>query len=180
VHSYFEWPIRRELMCPACDELCCPGEPNQCNPTEATVSRPSDTFSRCRLIGHFRSLGAAPHVNVFACWAHVSNGSNSEVGGSCREVRFTLNGRLRQPGLSGPKSARKRLAHCNKLHRYSITSALPSSDSGRRGRSTAPLPLCRGPRSNRRGDHTVDLAWKTSNGGCHAELARELDERKIL
>jgi hypothetical protein len=42
------------------------------------------------------------------------------------------------------------------------------------------LPLCRGPRWNRRGDPTVDLAWKTSNGGCHAELARELDERKIL
>src|SRR5882672_769319 len=78
------------------------------------------------------------------------------------------------------KSARKRLVHCNKLHRYSITSAWPSNDSGRRGRSTAPLPLCRGPRWNRRGDPTVDLAWKTSNGGCHAELARELDEGKIL
>ena len=46
--------------------------------------------------------------------------------------------------------------------------------------TTAPLPLCRGPRWNWRGDHTVDLAWKTSNGGCHAELAGELDERKIL
>ena len=58
---------------------------------------------------------------------------------------------------------------CNKLHRYSITSARPSSDSGRRGRSTVPLPLCRGPRWNRHGDRTVELAWKTSNGGCHAE-----------
>jgi hypothetical protein len=28
---------------------------------------------------------------------------NSEVGGSCREVRFTLNSRLRQLGLSCPK-----------------------------------------------------------------------------
>jgi hypothetical protein len=96
------------------------------------------------------------------------------------EVRCALVNGHRQPERSGPKSARKRLVHCNKLHRYSITSARPSSDSGRRGRSTAPLPLCRGPRWNRRGDRTVDLAWKTSNGGCHAELARELDERKIL
>jgi hypothetical protein len=46
--------------------------------------------------------------------------------------------------------------------------------------TTAPLPLCRGPRGNRRGDPTVELAWKTSNGGCHAVLVRELDERKIL
>jgi hypothetical protein len=57
------------------------------------------------------------------------------------EVRFALNNGRRQPDLLGPKSARKRLVHCNKLHRYSITSARPSSDSGRRGRSTAPLPL---------------------------------------
>src|SRR6267142_4900260 len=31
-------------------------------------------------------------------------------------------------------------------------------------------------RWNRRGERTVELAWKTSNGGCHGEL----DERQIV
>jgi hypothetical protein len=34
-----------------------------------------------------------------------AKGSNSEVGGPCREVRFTLKNGSGQPGPSGPKSA---------------------------------------------------------------------------
>src|SRR5512147_1936473 len=67
--------------------------------------------------------------------------------GNLRAVQLLVGHYL--PGQSGhalhvlqpPLCARKRVVHCNKLHRYSITSARPSSDSGRRGRSTAPLAI---------------------------------------
>jgi hypothetical protein len=44
----------------------------------------------------------------------VAFGSKTEVGGSCREVRFTRRNGSGQPGPSGPKSANFGLMRCNK------------------------------------------------------------------
>ena len=59
--------------------------------------------------------GMSAHLEYFGEVGDFRYRSNSEVRARNWEVRFTLKNRHRQPGLSGPKSANRRLMHCTNL-----------------------------------------------------------------
>jgi hypothetical protein len=64
-------------------------------------------------------------------YAHVRNGSNSEVGSHNLHVRFTPGSDRTADIAGGPIRATTGLMHRSKQHRYSITSsARSSSDDG--------------------------------------------------
>jgi hypothetical protein len=74
--------------------------------TEIPIASDARPLHTSRGFLPWRFAYAGPVCAAPPSWGrHPKTFTNSQVGGSCREVRFTLNSRRRQPGLSGPKSA---------------------------------------------------------------------------